>query len=177
MFVQHKQLKVLNIPANKVARLRTSSSGVQLAFPDHPPQRAAAYLVAISNGAKVMVVVGFFLTESKESIFFVPQRGEVSVEEAEQVYEEGFIFAESMGFVLGETDFHLQSSTDQQKLWQSLPICKLHERVAEKKPEQPGVVETKNQPVAAEKIALKEVDIETYRKRSLESLGRFLSSM
>lgn len=165
MFVQHKQLKVLNIPASRVARLNTSAYNVQLAFPGFAPQMAGAYLVAVSGGSKVLIVVGFFLSESKQSIFYVPKQGEVSVEQAEQIFDEGFVFAESMGFVLSETDFHLLSTADQQKLWLSLPICKTPEIIPEE------------QPVAAGAPEKSENDLDSYRKRSLESLGRFLSSM
>lgn len=169
MFVQHKQLKVLNIPAARVARLNTSAYNVQLAFPGYTPQMAAAYLVAVSGGSKVLIVVGFFLSESKQSIFFVPKQGEVSVEEAERIFEEGFVFAESMGFVLSETDFHLLSTVDQQKLWRSLPICQ--------GPDAFAAVESMGKSAVAGDQVENGNDPETYRKRSLESLGRFLSSM
>ena len=166
MFVQHKQLKVLSVPATKVARLNTSSSTVQLAFPDYPPQQAEAYLVALSGGNKVLIVVGFYLAESKESIFFVPKQGEAPVEEIERVFEEGFIFAESMGFILSETDYHLLTSEDQQKLWRSLPICRSAEETTSAADE-----------ISAGEPPSDETGLETYRQRSLESLGRFLSSL
>lgn len=165
MFVQHKQLKILSVPASKVARLNTSVASVQLAFSGYPAQPAGAYLVALSGGNKVMIVVGFYLSESKISIFFVPQQGEVPVEEIEQVFEEGFVFAESMGFILSETDYHLLSSEDQQKLWQSLPICQAAQSAA-------SAPSTSRQaaPAVGDKL-------ENYRQRSLESLGRFLASL
>ena len=166
MFVQHKQLKVLSVPATKVARLKTSSSTVQLAFPGYPPQQSDAYLVALSGGNKVLIVVGFYLRESKSSIFFVPKRGEVNVEEIEQMFEEGFVFTESMGFILSETDYHLLTSEDQQKLWNSLPIC----RAAQPAPVAPASEADKSSSAGVN-------DLEDYRQRSLESLGRFLSSL
>ena len=166
MFVQHQQLKVLTVPATKVARLNTSASTVQLAFNGYPPQVAEAYLVALSGGNKVLILVGFYLTESKTSIFFVPQQGEVPVEEIEPVFEEGFVFAESMGFILSETDYHLLASEDQQRLWQSLPICRA---IGASSPAQTAT-ESQGDLVAGS-------GLEIYRQRSLESLGRFLSSM
>jgi hypothetical protein len=166
MFVQHKQLKVLNVPATKVARLKTSTSTVQLAFTGYPPQIAEAYLVALSGGNKVLILVGFYLTESKISIFFVPQQGEAPVEEIEPVFEEGFVFAESMGFTLSETDYHLLSSADQQKLWQSLPICRAT-----------GKATVAQTPAGTADATFAGDTLENYRQRSLESLGRFLSSM
>ncbi len=129
MFVQHKQLKVLNVPASKVARLHTSAYGIQLALPGYPPQMASAYLVALAGGSKVLVAVGLHLTESKESVFFVPKQGEIPIEETEWVFDEGFVFAESMGFVLNDTDYHLLSNDDQKDLWASMPICRVaHQR-------------------------------------------------
>jgi hypothetical protein len=171
MFVQHKQLEVLNVPASRIARLNTSASSVQLAFPGFAPQLAASYLMAVSRGDKVLIVVAFFLSESKHSIFFVPQQGEVSVEKAEAVFNEGFVFAESMGFILGETDFHLLSNEDQQKLWQSLPICQKNQSSPNKK--------TASAPLASAETAGSkgEDELENYRQRSLRSLGRFLASM
>ena len=160
MFVQHKQLQVLKVPAAKVARVNTSVASVQLALPGYPSQGAEAYLVALSGGNKVLILVGFYLTESKVSIFFVPQRGEAPVEEIEQIFEEGFVFAESMGFILSETDYHLLSSEDQQKLWQSLPICRKAGATA-----------------ANLSVTAPDSELESYRQRSLESLGRFLASL
>ena len=166
MFVQHKQLKVLTVPAAKVARLKTSASKVQLALSGYPPQFAEAFLVALSGGSKVLIVVGFYLEESNASIFYVPKQGEVPVEGIEQVFEEGFVFAESMGFVLTETDYHLLTGDDQQKLWQDLPICQVADPVVSPS--------TSAVPV---KGSTESTDLDRYRQRSLESLGRFLASM
>lgn len=168
MFVEHKSLKTLNVLAAKVARLNTSGCNVQMAFPGHPPQMCAAYLVSLTSGNKVMVVVAFYLSKSDQSIFFVPKSGEVSVEEAEQTFEQGFIFAESMGFVLNETDYHLLSTADQQKLWSALPICRTTAVKTEQKV---------TEPVATQKTNSSQDPLEEYRERSLKSLGRFLSSM
>jgi len=169
MFIQHQQLKVLNVPAAKVARLNSSSGDVQMAFPGFPPQMCRAYQVSLTSGSKVLILVAFYLSESQQTIFFIPKIGEVAVEDAERVFEEGFVFAESMGFALGETDFHLLSSEDQQKLWSSLPIC---QKLAVPAASQPGPNVS-----PGKEGAPGEDDLEKYRKRSLESLGRFLSSM
>jgi len=93
MFVQHRQLKIHNLPAARVTRLNSSGCNVQMAFPGFPPQMCAAYLFSVNSSNKVLVVVGFYLSESRTSVFFIPQKGEVPVEEAERTFEEGFIFA------------------------------------------------------------------------------------
>ncbi|NOY13960.1 MAG: hypothetical protein GXP51_09910 [Deltaproteobacteria bacterium] len=165
MFIQHRQLKVLNVPAARVARLNSSGCNVQMAFPGHPPQMCASYLISLSSGNKVLIVVAFYLSESRRSIFFVPKCGEVPVEEAEEIFDEGFVFAESMGFVLNETDYHLLSTADQQKLWSSMPICQVSATAA------------KAESAAPQSPTDRRDSLDEYRERSLKSLGRFLSSM
>jgi len=70
-----------------------------------------------------------------------------------------------MGFVLSETDYHLRSATEQQKLWRSLPIC------------QSAQPAQKDQPHVAESVEKSADPLEELRERSLKSLGRFLASM
>jgi hypothetical protein len=168
MFIEHKQLKVLNVPSTRVARINSSGGNIQMAFTGYPPQMCSAYLVLLSSGTKVLVVVAFYLSDSDQSIFFVPKNGEVPVEEAEDTFEEGFVFAESMGFVLNETDYHLLSSDDQQKLWASLPISKAPTS---------SVNEPATEMETADKADDAQETLDAYRERSLKSLGRFLSSM
>lgn len=166
MFVQHKPSKGFNVPASRVARLNSSGCNVQMAFPGYPPQMCAAYLVSLSSGPKVMILVIFYLSESRQSIFYVPKCGEVSVEDAEKTFEEAFVFAETMGFVLNETDFHLLSAEDQQKHWNSLPFFHTTAKSA-----------AESSVVAESVPAGTEDPLDDYRERSLKSLGRFLSSM
>lgn len=162
MFIQHKQLESLNIPAGKIARLHSASSCVQLAFAGYPPQLCQAYLLQISGGNKVLIVVAFYLSDSQCSIFFVPKFGELPAEDAEAMYEEGYSFVESMGFVLNETDYHLLSEQKKLSYWAALPIC----QPPRKKAEEPSASATKNND-----------EMNRLRLRSLESLGRFLASM
>ena len=162
MFIQHKQLKSLNVPAKKVAHLHSASSRVQLAFAGYPPQLCQAYLLQILGGNKVLIVVAFYLIESQCSIFFVPKFGELPVEDAEAVYEEGYGFIESMGFVLTETDYHLLPEPKKHSYWIALPICK----------------PPRKNPVKKSAAVIKSEDeIEKLRLRSLKSLGRFFASM
>jgi len=162
MFIQHKQLKNLNVPAEKVTHLHSASSSVQLAFAGYPPQLCRAYLLQISGGGKVLIVVAFYLAENQCSIFFVPKFGELSSEEAEEVYEEGYGFVESMGFVLTETDYHLLPEQKKHSYWAALPICR------------PPRKKVAKNSVSAEKA---KQEIKKLRSRSLKSLGRFFASM
>jgi len=162
MFIQHKQLKSLNVPAEKIVHLHTASSSVQLAFAGFSPQLCQAYLLQISGGNKVLIVVAFYLAESQCSIFFVPKFGELPAEDAAAIYEEGYNFVESMGFVLTESDYHLLSLTKKQQYWASLRIS----RLPELKPNIKSVVMTKD-----------DEELSKLRLRSLKSLGRVFASM
>ena len=72
MFIQHKELKRLQVPAEKITHLHASNSSVQLAFAGYSPQLCQAYLLQISGGSKVLTLVAFYLFDSERSIFFVP---------------------------------------------------------------------------------------------------------
>ncbi len=162
MFIQHKQLKNLSVPAEKIDRLHAASSQVQLAFADYSPQLCQAYLFQISGGGKVLVVVAFYLIDSECSIFFVPKFGEIAADNVEEVYEEGFAFVESMGFVLTETDYHLFSAEKKQAYWNSLSICQPPKSRPDKK--------------TPESLKADE-ELRKLKLKSRDSLGRFLASL
>lgn len=165
MFIQHKQLKNLNVAVEKIASLHSASSGVQLAFSGFPPQTCQAYLMRIVGGQKVLIVVAFYLTESCCSIFFVPRHGEVSIADAEKVYDEGYSFIESMGFILNETDFHLLSEDKKKSYWQALPIAK------------PSKLADSTDDRSRDLQVAQRKKLQHLSAVSSESLGRFLASM
>lgn len=163
MFVQHKQLKFLSAPASKVAKLHSAPSAIQLAFAGCAPQPCRAYLMQLVGGGKALVVVAFYLLEQHESIFFVPPQGEVFAAEAASLYEEGYQFVESMGFVLMESDFHLLSRQDKQTYWARLPFT------------QPATAAGGVRDMTA--VADPEEELSRLRQKSLASLGRYLATL
>jgi hypothetical protein len=169
LFVQHKQLKSLNVAAEKIAHLHASSSCVQLAFAGFPPQLCSAYLLQVSGASKTLIVVAFYLMESQRSIFFVPKFGEVEKVDAEKIYEEGHSFVESMGFILTETDYHLLSAERKKPYWDVLPICQAP-KPEQKKPLNKSYGGPDSDPA-------REKELKALSACSLESLGRFLASM
>ena len=162
MFIQHKKLKRLQVPAEKVTHLLSSSGKIQLAFAGYPPQLCSAYLLQISGDDKVLIVVAFYLTESACSIFFVPKHGELSREAVDGTYEEGYSFVESMGFVLNETDFNLLPPAKKSSFWAALPIC---QAPINKRPENKAPAPQVN----------KKMDI--LFSQSKKSLGNFFAGM
>lgn len=169
MFVQHKQLKSLNVAADKITHLHAASSSVQLAFAGYPPQLCRAYLFKIDGGQKLLVVVSFYLMESRCSIFFVPKYGEVVAADVDAIYEEGYNFVESMGFVLTETDFHLLSADKKKPYWNTLPFCQPPQKISIEH-------HSTNEQIAKVNPTL-EKELQDLKIKSLDSLGRFLASM
>jgi hypothetical protein len=161
MFVQHSQLKQLSVAADKVTRLHVAQSCVQLAFSGYPPQLCQAYLLCLVGKQKSLILVGYYLMESGCSVFFVPKYGEVTAQEVDAVYEEGWAFVESMGFLLTETDYHLMKLDEQKRYLANLPICQ---------PPQQKQGDRRSE-------SLIEKEIRDLRGRSLESFGRFLASL
>lgn len=166
MFVQHKQLKVLQVAPDKVSHLHVSSSPVQLAFVGFPPQLCQAYLARLDGRQKILIIVAYYLTESRETVFFVPRCGEVEYDNADEIYEEGYAFVESMGFVLTETDYHLLTARKKQTYWQELPIC-----------QQPAVAPARPEPSAALNQKQGARELQQTKSRCQESLGRLLASL
>jgi len=123
MFVQQKKLTVLTLPSSRVRRLLTSTVDVQVALSGFPSQMASAYLVALKSGVGIQVVLGFFLADSRISVFFLPEAGEVTAEKADSMLEDGLEFAESIGFVLADADVDLMTPEQLDKYWRKLPIC------------------------------------------------------
>ncbi|MFO7766556.1 MAG: hypothetical protein R6V33_09010 [Pelovirga sp.] len=163
VFTQHKKLTFLSAPAAKVTKLLSSSSAIQLAFSGYPPQPCRAYLLQLSGGGKALILVAFYLLETRSTVLFVPETGEVAASEADRVYEEGYQFVESMGFVLTQTDFHLLAAGEKQNYWSKLPITQ---------PPRAVVVEQESAPVDRT-----EEELQLLRDKSLSSLGRYLASM
>ncbi|MCK4502225.1 MAG: hypothetical protein KAU22_04265 [Desulfuromonadales bacterium] len=177
MFVQHNELKKLQVPAEKITHLHSASSSIQLSFSGYSPQLCQAYLLQITGGNKVLIIVAFYLAESCCSIFFVPESGELPLADAEKVYEEGYCFIESMGFFLNETDYHLLSAKKKKTYWSTLPICQSTQELPQVKPVKPVVKSTEEPAEKSVEKPLVDNDIDSLRISSRKSLGRFFAAM
>lgn len=166
MFVQHKQLHYLQVGSDRVGHLHISSSPVQLAFVGFPPQLCQAYLARLDGRQKILIVVAYYLTESRETVFFVPRCGEVEFAKADEIYEEGYAFVESMGFVLTETDYHLLAAAKKQAFWQALPICQRPALAPTSLGRSPGLADEQ-----------RSNELQQSKSRCRESLGRLLASL
>lgn len=174
MFFLQKQLSVLNVPSSRVAMLYRSVADIQLALPELPSQMGSAFMVLFKGGGKAQVIVALFMAKSRCNVFYVSDSGEVPVEQAEQELEAGQIFAESMGFILNETELKRMPIDQQEIYWQSLPICQRHREII---PET-RTTETKSADVIqVASPAPEKSDLLVKRKILKEHLGKFLASL
>lgn len=122
MFRWHKEIARLDLPASQVLHLERSLTAVQVALPGLPAQAATAYLCAFAAGKGVRVAVALHLHASRLLAFYLHERGEAPRQEAGQLIEEGFRFAESMGFMLSDMDYQKLGMKKRDLLWASLPL-------------------------------------------------------
>ena len=174
MFVLQNQLSVLNVPSSRVAILYRSGVDIQLALPDLPSQMGSAFLVMLKGGGKVQVLVGLFMAKSRCNIFYVSDSGEVPGERSEQELEAGQIFAESMGFILNDTEFGRMTAGQQETYWKSLPIC---QRQSDVVPETRTPETRTPAAVTAVRPASVKSNLQAKRKVLKEHLGKLLASL
>ncbi|MDT8421085.1 MAG: hypothetical protein RQ754_11690 [Desulfuromonadales bacterium] len=192
MFVQQQNLSFLNLPAKRLRRLFSSTVDEQVALQDYPAQMTSVYLVGLASNSGIQILLGFYLRDSRRSVFFAPPGGEVALDKAEAVFQEGLEFAESMGFILADADIHQYNQQQLDSFWRGLPICRRYvppepqpgqapdKQIVNAQPAIEAQVEVRKEPpvvVVREGQIPPAVDLKERRKRCRESLGRFLASL
>ncbi|WP_020675758.1 hypothetical protein [Geopsychrobacter electrodiphilus] len=189
MFVQQKQLSMLNVPCSRVAMIFRSGAEIQLALPGLPSQMGSAFLVLLKGAGKVQVLVALYMLKSRCNIFYISDAGEVSIEQADKELEAGLVFAESMGFVLNDTEFSRLSVEKQELYWKSLPICQRSTApVDEPKPAASQLLKADAEtaqlvtgqavkPVAQSNIVSPPAGLLKKRQKLKEQFGKFLASL
>lgn len=122
MFHWRKEMDRLDIPAVNVRRLHRSLSDIQVALPGLPAQQSSAYLCLFTAEDGFGISVVFHLHASRKLAFYVPEQGKIPMQNVGRILDEGIHFAESMGFMLGDLDFHHLDAAEQARLWNSLPL-------------------------------------------------------
>jgi hypothetical protein len=122
MFVLHKEIQRLEVPAERVLLLQRSLSDIQIAIPGTTSQEATAYLCVFAAGKGYRIVAVLHLLSSRLLLFYLNGEGEVQQREANRILKEGIHFVESMGFILSDLDFQRLSPAARVAMWQSLPL-------------------------------------------------------
>jgi hypothetical protein len=188
MFVLHKDIQRLEVPAERVLLLQRSLSDIQIAIPGTTSQEATAYLCVFAAGKGYRIVAVLHLLSSRRLLFYLNGEGEVQQREANRILKEGIHFVESMGFILSDLDFQRLSPAARVAMWQSLPLKT--GIVAAPPPESPvpskvaaGVAPSTPSAAASAAVEPQKKPIpsaaeqKARRKAFLENIGRFLSSL
>ncbi len=122
MFQWDKSINAINLPATKVLNLFRSMREVQLALPGIPSQQASAYLCQFQAENGVETVAAFHMHKSQVLAFYFSDPRIVPEQKADNMFDQGLNFVESMGFLLTDQDIHLLDVADQEMLWASLPL-------------------------------------------------------
>ncbi len=77
MFVLHKEIQRLEVPAQRVLLLQRSLSDIQIAIPGTTPQEATAYLCVFATGKGYRIVAVLDLLASRRLLFYLNEGGEV----------------------------------------------------------------------------------------------------
>lgn len=122
MFLWDKSIQQIDISVRSVLHLFRSMRDVQLALPGISAQQATAYLCQYKQEKDIATVAVFQMHSSNILAFYFSDPKGASEAESESVLEQGLNFVESMGFLLTDQDIHLLSTSDQEMLWDSLPL-------------------------------------------------------
>ncbi|MDT8423877.1 MAG: hypothetical protein RQ724_08900 [Desulfuromonadales bacterium] len=123
MFKWQEAIDHLDLPAHRVLRLHQSQNQVQVALPGVPSQEAKAYVCAFSAKSGLKVTIALHLKSSNKIAFFF-HRHDIAGRSAKELVQDALDYAESMGFSLSDTDYHLASASLQEKLWAESPLSK-----------------------------------------------------
>jgi len=120
MFQWEKQRTSLGTVAARVLRVDRSLADVQVSLPGLSPETARAYLCAYHVGEGIRVAVVLHLLQSDQLAFYMNNDGPLDSEAAGRALGEGLLFAESLGFSLGDLEFRQRPEAVQNELWSSL---------------------------------------------------------
>lgn len=124
MFRWDREIDRLDIAARQVSRLYRSLGDIQVALAGLPSQEATAYVCAFRVDEGFRVIVALYLKESNRTAYYLSGEAPLNKAVVSKVMAEGIRFAESMGFMMGDTDFHLLDPAGKGAFWASMPLCK-----------------------------------------------------
>mgnify|MGYP001186440066 CR=1 FL=1 len=175
MFVQLKKQDPLSFSSQRVRRLFRSIRDIQVVLPGFPAQQASAYLVVLSTGQSHQLLMGLYLHQDCRPVFFRPEASAVKGVTVEQQLQAGQEFAESMGFVVTDTDIDRLTPARFEAYWRALPICNAAGH------SDGSVVPTGEvgAEITGQKMLIGDDPLATeqVQTRCRESLGRFLAAM
>jgi len=122
MFVWDKSIQKIETDVTNVVQLFRSMRDVQMALPGLPVQESSAYLCQYRAGSEFVTLAAFHMQKSQQLAFYASKPGRVAEDKADEMFDSGLAFVESMGFLLCDMDLALLDDQDRKMLWESLPL-------------------------------------------------------
>jgi hypothetical protein len=122
VFTIDTRLRGLPTSRDQVVALHQSINTPHLAIPGKQAGPAHAFVVGRRAGAARSVAIYFFLPEAADCAVYVSGRRSVSPAEYGGELEAALAFAESMGFMMDDTNFSTLAPAQQEELMRTLPV-------------------------------------------------------
>ncbi|RME40210.1 MAG: hypothetical protein D6794_02575 [Deltaproteobacteria bacterium] len=178
MFRLDEKRTRLGIPARQVVRLEQSHGDAQVSVPGFPSQMARAYLCVFQVQGGLRITVVLHLLASNHLAFFFNPEGGLDKESANRSLGEAIRFAESLGFLMANLDFHRLDAGQREQLWRSLPLARGLSGGSEPAAGKAGKPEPAAATGAENGAAVWTVEqMQQKRRRFIENLGRLLAML
>lgn len=179
MFRLDEKRTCLGISARQIVRLEQSHGDAQVSVPGFPSQMARAYLCVFQAQGGLRITVALHLRTSDRLVFFFNPEGPLDKEAANRSLEEAIRFAESLGFLLANLDFHRLDAGERERLWQSLPLMRGLADATKKGAEQAQTSESAPSDKAADNGSPTWTveQMQQKRRHFIENLGRLLAML
>ncbi len=123
MFQPDPSISFVPVTREQVIALIESINQPQISIPGKSPQAAQGYLCGVRNSnGTFSIVVGLHLPKGGESVIYLHQKRQLTLEEYREVEIEGLHFLESMGFMLDNLNFRNMAPALQDTTLKRVPI-------------------------------------------------------
>jgi hypothetical protein len=121
----HPEPSLTWVPATReqVVAIIESINQPQVSVAGKPPQTVTGHLCALRNqNGTFSIYVALFVPRTGESVVYVNEKRQVTLEEYRDIEIEGLQFLESMGFMLDNLNFRNLSTEMQEKTVRRIPL-------------------------------------------------------
>ncbi len=123
MFKPDPSIQFVHVTREQVVALIESINQPQISIPGKAPQAAQGYLCGVRNpNGTFSIFVALHLPKGGESVIYLHQRRQLTLEEYREVEIEGLHFLESMGFMLDNLNFRNMAPALQDATLKRVPL-------------------------------------------------------
>ena len=123
MFKPDPSVQFVQATRDQVVALVESINQPQVSIPGKTSQAVQGYLCGLRNpNGSFSILVSLFLPKAGETVVYVHDRRQLSLEDYRQVEIEGLQFLESMGFMLDNLNFRNLAPAQQEATLKRVPV-------------------------------------------------------